>query len=263
MTLYDERVTTVSLDTLRTIAKMIDYPVCLCGGWAVYFTINAFFKEKKMRDYLGSQDIDIGFFLPPMISKSELESTTLFRTLKILESNGFQPDGFRYRKEIKLDKRMNIRTTPEPEIFSLYVDILVNSYPPSIYDIYPNYFFEVSLIEEVYTNERNQICIPGISTNLFMPTRAILTAMKIRSFSSRGQEYHKKIKDLCDLYSLLWFSERSIHENMEEVRAFTDTNSLERFKSSIDGRLTADCERYLGEPEGSMDTILQIIDSYI
>ena len=130
-------------------------------------------------------------------------------------------------------------------------------------DIYPNYFFEVPLIEEVYANERNQIGIPGISTNLFMPTRAILTAMKIRSFSSRGQQYHKKIKDLCDLYSLLWFSERSIHENMEEVRAFTDTNSLERFKSSIDGRLTADCERYLGEPEGSMDTILQIIDSYI
>lgn len=263
MTLYDERVTTVSLDTLRTIVEMMDHPVCLCGGWAVYFTINAFFKEKKGRDYLGSQDIDIGFYIPPMISKSELESTTLFKTVKILRSNGFQPDGFRYRKEINLDKQMNISKTNEPEMFSLYVDILVNSYPPSIHDIYPNCFFEVPLIEEVYINEGNQIRIPGITTNLFMPNRAILTAMKIRSFPTRGQDHHKKIKDLCDLYGLLWFSERSIHDNMKEVLAFTDTDSLERFKSSMDGRLAADCERYLGEPKGSMDTILRLINSYI
>jgi len=263
MTLYDERVTTVSLDTLREIVELMDHPLCLCGGWAVYFTINAFFKEKKGREYLGSQDIDIGFYIPPMISKSELVSTPLFKTLDILKSNGFLSDGFRYRKDIKLDQRMNTRSTPETEMFALYVDILVNSYPPSMYDIYPNYFFEVPLIEEVYNNERNQISLSGISGNLFMPTRAILTAMKIRSLPSRGQEYHKKIKDLCDLYGLLWFSERSIQDNMKEVLSFTDTDSLERLKSSLDGRLTADCERYLGEPKGSMDTIIRLIDSYV
>jgi hypothetical protein len=51
MTLYDKRITTVSLDTLKTIADMIDFPVCVCGGWAVYFTVNEFFKEKKVNTY--------------------------------------------------------------------------------------------------------------------------------------------------------------------------------------------------------------------
>lgn len=46
MTLYDERVTTVSLDTLKAVVEMLDFPICLCGGWAVYFTINSFFKGK-------------------------------------------------------------------------------------------------------------------------------------------------------------------------------------------------------------------------
>lgn len=79
MTLYDERATTVSLDTLKAVVEMLDFPICLCGGWAVYFKINSFFKGKKGRDYLGSQDIDIGFYLPPMISKSELGSTALLK----------------------------------------------------------------------------------------------------------------------------------------------------------------------------------------
>lgn len=263
MTLYDERITTVSLETLRTVVEMMDHPVCLCGGWAVYFTINEFFKEKKGRDYLGSQDIDIGFYLPPMISKSELGSSTLFKTLKVLRTNGFRPDGFRYRKEIGPDRSMDISTAPLPETFSLYIDILVNSNPPSLYDIYPNCFFEAPLIEEVYADERNRIPLTDISEDLFIPNRAILTAMKVRSLPTRGQEYHKMIKDLCDLYGLLWFSGRSVHDNLNDVLSFCDTGSLERARSVVDDRIKADCERYLGEPKGSLDTILRIIDDHI
>lgn len=256
MTLYDERITTVSLDALKTIADMIDFPVCVCGGWAVYFTVNEFFKEKKERTYIGSQDIDIGFSISPMSSKSELSSTTLLRMLDILESKGFQPEGFRYKKEMTLEGQ-------KKKSFVLYVDILVNSYPPSLYDIYPNCFFEVPLIEQVYSDKGNQVSLQMISENLFMPTRPILTAMKIKSFPSRGQSHHKKIKDLCDLYSLLWFSNTSIHQNMNDALLFTDTQSLRRVKETIQERLVEECERYIGEPKGSIGTTLQIIDTYI
>jgi len=263
MTLYDERVTTVSLDTLRAVVEMLDHPICLFGGWAVYFTINSFFKERKGRDYLGSQDIDLGFYLPPMISKVEMQSTTLFKSLEVLRANGFLSDGFRFRKDIGPDQQMDIHDGSESETFSLYIDILVNSYPPSLYDIHPNCFFEVPLIEEVYADERNRIPLTDISEDLFMPNRALLTAMKVRSLPTRGQEYHKMVKDLCDLYSLLWFSGRSVHDNLNEVLAFCDTGSLQRMSNSLDDRIKADCERYLGEPEGSLDTILRLIDDHI
>jgi len=91
LNLYDERFTKFSLDALKTIVKLINFPICVCGGWAVYYTINDIFKEKKNREYIGSQDIDIGFSLKPMITKSELESTNFFKILKILESNGYRP----------------------------------------------------------------------------------------------------------------------------------------------------------------------------
>ena len=89
MNLYEERITKLSLDNLIALSKLINFPICVCGGWAVYYTVNDIFKEKKNREYIGSQDIDIGFSLKPMMTKSELESTNLFKTLKILESNGY------------------------------------------------------------------------------------------------------------------------------------------------------------------------------
>ena len=263
MTLYDTQCTTLSLETLKTLTDIINFPVCLCGGWAVYFTINQHFKQKKKRDYIGSQDIDIGFFLPPMMTKSELESTTLFKTINLLESQGFQPEGFRYKKEIQINNQKTIKRHPTQDLFVLYVDILVNSYPPSLYDLHPHCFFEVPLIENIYQDEKNQVRIPRISNDLFIPTRPLLTAMKIQSFPSRGQSHHKKIKDLCDLYSLLWFSKTSIHENINEVLSYTNTNSLKRVRNEIDNNLMRECEQYLGEPKGSLRTILNIFDTYL
>jgi hypothetical protein len=259
MNLYDERFTNISLDTLKTIADLTNFPICICGGWAVYFTINDIFKEQKNRDYIGSQDIDIGFSLKPMMTKSELESTNLFKTLTILESNGFKPDGFRYRKDIAYAKLGTKDDTDKNKVYVLYVDILVNSYPPSLYDIYPNCFFEVPLIEQVYNNIECQVNISSISDNLFIPTREILIAMKIQSLPSRGDAHHKKIKDLCDLYGLLWFSKKSVDETIEDVLHFMNVHSIERLRDTVNKDLMSECEGYLGEPNGSLSTVLNII----
>jgi len=263
LNLYDERITKFSLDTLKTIVKLINFPICVCGGWAVYYTINDIFKQKKNREYIGSQDIDIGFSLRPMMTKSELESTNLFKILKILESNGYRPEGFRYRKDftyseigIEDDKEKN-------ETFTLYVDILVNSYPPSLNDIYPNCFFEVPLIEQVYNNTQYQVKLSSISDDLFIPTREILTAMKIQSLSARGDVHHKKVKDLCDIYGLLWYSKKPVSEIIGDVLNFINVNSIERLRESVNKNLMSECEGYLGESKGSLNTVLNELYKHI
>jgi len=235
---------------------LTSFPICVCGGWSVYFTINNFFKNKKNREYIGSQDIDIGFYLKPMMTKTELENTKLFRIIDILEANGFEPEGFRYRKDIAVNNADNDQKYEKNKDFVLYVDILVNSYLPSLYDIYPNCFFEVPIIEKIYQYKKYQVKLPEISNNLFIPTREILTAMKITSLPSRGDAYHKKVKDLCDLYGLLWFSKKSVQENIEKVLNFVDNNSLKRLKKRINKDIISECEGYLGEPEGSFNTVL-------
>lgn len=198
-----------------------------------------------------------------MMTKSELESTNLFKTLKILESNGFKPEGFRYRKDIaypELDIKDNIEKN---KTFTLYIDILINSYPPSLNDIYPNCFFEVPLIEQVYNNTKYQVKISSISDDLFIPTREIITAMKIQSLSTRGDTHHKKVKDLCDIYGLLWFSKKSVNEIIDNMLNFIDVNSIERLKDSVDKDLMSECERYLGEPKGSLNTLLNDLYNHI
>ena len=196
------------------------------------------------------------------MTKTELESTNLFKMLNILESNGFKPEGFRYKKDIEYTQQVTKDEKLKNKDFVLYVDILVNSYPPSLYDIHPNCFFEVPLIEQAYCNNKYQVKISSITNNLFIPTREILAAMKIQSLPSRGDAQHKKIKDLCDLYSLLWFSKKTVKENIEDMLNFIDVNSIKRLRNSINKKIVSTCERYLGEPKGSLNTVLNELYKY-
>ncbi len=61
MTLYSKFETETSYQYLKRIIEVLNEPVCLLGGWAVYLTVNTRFRESQGRNYLGSRDIDIGF----------------------------------------------------------------------------------------------------------------------------------------------------------------------------------------------------------
>ena len=198
-----------------------------------------------------------------MMTKSELESTNLFKALEILESNGYKPDGFRYRKDVAYVELGSEDHVGGNETFALYVDILVNSYPPSLNDLYPNCFFEVPLIEQVYNNTKYQVKMSSISGNLFIPTREIIIAMKIRSLPTRGNIRHKMVKDLCDLYGLLWFSSKSFNETTGELAKFLERNSLELLKNKIDQNLMKECETVLEEPDGSINTVLNDLYNHV
>ena len=68
MTLYSIFETETSFTYLQEIVKILKEPICILGGWAVYFTVNNAFKEDQGRNYLGSRDIDLGFsFLPEKV----------------------------------------------------------------------------------------------------------------------------------------------------------------------------------------------------
>jgi hypothetical protein len=255
LTLYDEKITNASFKTLEIILELVDFNICICGGWAVYFTVNEYFKKMKDRNYIGSQDIDIGFSLKPMMGKTELVSTDLFKMMKILEENGYKPSMFGYKKDISFEDNKSKKDDRTEENFTLYVDILVNSYPQSYQDISPQSFFEVPLIEKVYKNNQFQVKLPEISEYLIIPTREILGAMKIISIPSRGK-HHKIVKDLCDLYSLIWFADESPDEIINDISSLLIPNSINRLKESINKDIMSECEEHLGESKGSINTVI-------
>ena len=46
---------------LRIVLSELKEPVCILGGWAIFFTVNSNYKKQMARVYIGSRDIDIGF----------------------------------------------------------------------------------------------------------------------------------------------------------------------------------------------------------
>jgi len=182
-----------------------------------------------------------------MMGKTELLSTDLFKMMKILEENGYKPSMFGYKKDDRIE-----------ENFTLYVDILVNSYPQSYQDISPQSFFEVPLIEKIYNNNQFQVKLLEISEYLIIPTREMMGAMKIISIPSRGK-HHKIVKDLCDLYSLIWFADKSPDEIINDISSLLIPNSINRFKESINKDIMSECEEHLGESKGSINTVVSQI----
>ena len=87
--------------------------------------------------------------------------------------------------------------------------------------------------------------------------------MKIQALSSRGDAYHKKVKDLCDIYALLWYSKKSVNEIIDNVLNFIDVNSIDRLRDSINKNLILECEGYLGESKGSLNTVLNDLYKHI
>ena len=100
MVLYSTIETDTSYKYLQQIVKILDEPICILGGWAVYLTVNSNFYESEGRNYLGSKDIDLGFHIDKSLNKSELKDIAMAKSLEKIDKDGFKPQSFRYYKEI-------------------------------------------------------------------------------------------------------------------------------------------------------------------
>lgn len=106
---------------LLEIIKSLDEPICLLGGWAVYFLVNKLFEKEKGHPYLGSRDVDLGFDTIETIKKAISKLTEL----------GFEAISFRFFKEIHSETMKELsseqaRKTPLHYIFPIYVDLIVS-----------------------------------------------------------------------------------------------------------------------------------------
>ena len=79
MALYSKFETETSYKYLQQILNILDEPICLLGGWAVYLTVNDNFQKDKGRNYLGSIDIDVGFHINKNLDKAQLKNTAIAR----------------------------------------------------------------------------------------------------------------------------------------------------------------------------------------
>jgi hypothetical protein len=204
---YKEFETRTSYRYLKEVIHSLKEPICILGGWAVFFHVNRNFEKAQGRPYLGSRDIDLGF----NISK---DMTALSQTIKILtEKLKFKPLSFRLVKEIHTKTEEEISDgalIPAHFIFPMYVDLIVDSIPKDFKSIFHFDPIDEPLLKLAF-DKKEYTLLKEFDKKLLLPNPELLMAMKINSLPGRDKE-HKRTKDICDLFTLAWYANLKLDE---------------------------------------------------
>lgn len=224
--MYQDKETEISYKYLREVIEHLDEPICLLGGWAVYFTVNNLFKKEKGYPYLGSRDIDLGFN----------DIKTMEKVMTKLIALGFKKISFRLFKELHSETMKELtkeeaKRTPLHYIFPMYVDLIISKTEPSIKSKLGFMPIDEPLLKYIFDNKNYRKEIEEFGKKIIMPSPALLLAMKIGSIKGRDKE-HKKIKDICDLTALCLYSGIEIEELKQKLIKFiTKTKIKNNFKT--------------------------------
>jgi len=237
MVLYSGFETKTSYKYLKQIVSILNEPICILGGWAVYLTVNNNFKETEGRNYLGSRDIDLGFHIDKNLTQEQLNDTTISKSLRLIEKEGFKPQGFRYYKEINYEtgKELTLedrKTTPTHNIFTIFIDPIVDYIHPSFQKILRFNPVDESLLTPVFQNNKYRRELKQFNKLLWLPSPEILLATKLKSVYNRTKD-EKLIKDICDIYALSWYSGKNLQEVKDETLKHINTEILTKLRGML------------------------------
>lgn len=216
--MYRDKETEASYIYLENVIRHLDRPICLLGGWAVYFLANPLFREERGYPYIGSRDIDLGFD----------DVGTMEKAIAKLTELGFKRVSFRYFKQLhsetlkELDEE-EAKKTPLPYIFPMYVDLILPRTDSSLASRLGFAPVDEPLLKYAFDGAKCRRLIREFGKEIILPSPALLLAMKIRSVAGRDKE-HKKTKDICDIAALCLYSGVEIERlKAEAARLLTKT----------------------------------------
>ena len=200
----------------------------MLGGWAVFFHVNNRFQKAQGRPYLGSRDIDLGFHMEEDLTKSALS-----HAISILKENlNFKPFCFRMMKEIHTETEEEIRegeSVPAHFIFPMYVDLIVDTIPRNFKKTFGFDPIDEPLLKIAF-EKGEHVIMTEFEKKLLLPRPELLLAMKINSLPGRDKE-HKKIKDLCDIFALAWYT--NINLNELDLSKYVSKKSIKKCQNLI------------------------------
>ena len=220
MTLYEPVEIQISEKYLEKTFKLIKGNICLIGGWATYYIVNRNFEKTTGRKYIGSRDIDIGFHIDRNWTEQQLKKSEFCKAIKQIENMGFMSVSFRLVKDFSIETGKELTPAessklPQYQIFNLFVDPVVDYIHPKIKPLLGFVPIDEPLLSLVFT-EKLGTTSSLFGTSILTPRTHVLLAMKLNSVVNRDQE-HKKIKDIADIYALLWHSDTKITQLKEDL----------------------------------------------
>lgn len=236
--MYPKYETDISQGHLTAVFSQMKEPVCLLGGWAVYLTVNARFNKEQGRNYLGSRDIDLGFHIDPAWSKADLQKSALAQSVKILADRGFVGLGSRFVKHYDINTQEELteaqaRKKPTYDLFQLYVDPMADNPHADAEEIVGFPLLDEPLLSHVFSGGKF-VSMDEFGGKFKMPTPEILVSTKLKSAPNRNKD-DKRIKDISDMYALLWYSEVEYRELKQRVQGILGDAAIGAATSQFTG----------------------------
>jgi hypothetical protein len=237
--MYENIETEISYRYLSKVISRLDEPICILGGWAVFFAVNENFKKHSGRVYLGSRDIDLGFNTVSSFKKSAL----------ILEKElGFEFVSFRYFKNIHSETGKELQSQeskklPQHMFFPLYVDIIFSYTNSALKKEIGFAPVDEPLLKHVFEKGKG-IIATEYGKKLLLPMPEILLATKINSAPNRDKA-HKKIKDICDITALCLFSGKELNEIIKSAKKISPEKSIAKFLAADFSDAIKECSKIL------------------
>jgi len=261
--MYTPNEIVLSKKYLIEIFQKIEGEICLIGGWAVVQLVNENFKRNTGHDYVGSKDIDVGFHIDETWTKNELEKSDLSKFIHSLEEMKFRWQGFRLFKDFDFDTLEELTPEesskkPQFEIIRIYVDPIVDYIHPQIKQIYGfNPIDEPILSYAFKENLFTETKIFGI--NIRLPHTHLLLAMKLNSVKNRNKE-EKRIKDIIDIYALIWFSDLTLSELKSNLYSIYPNEKTKKTIQTFNEKDISKASNTIGIDE---DEIIRIFNRFI
>ncbi|DAC72052.1 MAG TPA: hypothetical protein DSN98_07220 [Thermoplasmata archaeon] len=150
---------------------------------------------------------------------------------------GFNNLGFRYYKEVHYETGKELtseeaKRTPTHDIFTIYIDPIVNKIHPSFKETFGFNPVDEPLLTPVFHHKKYRRELTEFNKHLWLPTPDILLATKIKSVPRRTKD-EKLIKDICDIYSLLWYSGKDFKKIREETWNILNENDNKQLQTFI------------------------------
>lgn len=245
--MYTQNEIETSEKNLDKVFKRIKGNICLLGGWAAYQIVNKNFENNTGRKYIGSRDIDIGFHIDEGWSEEQLKKSEFYTSICLLEDMGFRLVSFRLVKDFDSETGRELgpeesTKLPMYRIFQLYVDPIVDYIHPKIKQVLGFVPIDEPLLSLVFNDK---LCTVSnlFGTSVLLPEPHVIIAMKLNSVTSRDKE-HKRIKDIADIYALLWFSGLEITKLKEHLLTIYP---MEKARETIRGFTDEEIRRVLTE----------------
>lgn len=210
---------------LSKVISQLEEPICILGGWAVFFLVEKGYKAQTGRIYLGSRDIDIGF-----------NSIEPFKqTSKVLESGlNFEFLSFRFFKNVNAETGKDLtaaeaKSLPRHMLFPIYIDPVFSFTDGKLKKQLGFSPIDEPLLKYVFDDRKYGKEAREFGKNVIIPAPEILLAMKIHSVVGRDKK-HKRQKDVCDIVSLCLFSEMPINDIIKKSRDLFSKDKFKQFK---------------------------------